>query len=347
MSATQKISTEVMEAPPEMALLQLVTGYWVSQAIYVAARLGIADLLKDGAKSSEELAAATGTHAPTLYRLMRALVSVGLFTETDGGRFELTPVGAALQSSAGSARSMTIHLLEKPSWQAWGELMHSVRTGETGFLHAHGMEVFPYYSQHPESAAPFNEAMTELSKIVCDAVARAYDFSPYAKVVDVGGGHGSLLAAILKASPQTEGVLFDIPQVVEGARRGPLAAEELAGRAEIVEGDFFTSVPEGGDAYVMKHIIHDWDDERAIVILKNINRVIKPGGKLLLIEQVITPDGGTFSTGSDLHMLIMTGGRERTEEEYRTLFAAAGFELTRVVPTESLVSLVEGVKPLA
>jgi hypothetical protein len=333
-----------LETPPEVALLQLGTGYWVSQSLYVAARLGVADLLKDGPAGVEDLARATGTQPAPLFRLMRVLASVGVFAEEGERRYKLTPLSEQLLSGPKSMRPMLIHLGEAPSWRAWGELLHSVETGKTAFPHANGAEVFPFYAAHPESAEPFNEAMTAYSNVVTAAVVGAYDFSPFHKIVDVGGGHGHLLASILKAAPEASGVIFDLPAVVEGAR-ARVEAEGLAGRCEVSGGDFFESVPEGGDAYVLKTIIHDWDEERALSILRNVHRAMKDEGKLLLVETVIEDgDGPPFSKLSDLHMMVMTGGQERTEAEYATLYERAGFRLTRVVRTESLMGVVEGVK---
>lgn len=327
-----------------MALLQMVTGAWVTQSIYVAARLGIADLLQDGPQTSDELAQQTGAHGPSLYRVLRALAGLGIFAEDENKRFSLTPLSEPLRSGPNSLRAMAIHLAEGPSWAAWGRLLDSVMTGETSFKLAHGSEVFPFYAAHPESLEPFNEAMTNFSEAVIAAIVPAYDFSSIKKLVDVGGGHGSLLAAILKANPDLRGVLFDLPPAVEGAR-ARLQAAGVADRAELVGGDFFESVPMGGDAYLMKLIIHDWDDERAVKILKNIHAAMADGGKLLLIESVV-PAGNepSFSKGMDLQMLVMTGGRERTASEYRDLFAAGGFTLTRVIQTQSPLSIIEGTK---
>ncbi|HYN85642.1 MAG TPA: methyltransferase [Pyrinomonadaceae bacterium] len=322
---------------------QMATGHWVAKAIYVAARLGVADLLTDGPKTADELAAATAAHAPTLRRLMRALAGVGVFTEDEGGRYGASPLTQFMRRGAGSMRGMVLHLGETASWLAWDELLGSVRTGEQGFKRAHGVEVFPYYAAHPESNEPFNEAMVELSGVVAAAVVEAYDFSRFGKIVDVGGGHGGLLTAILRANPDARGVVFDQPEIVAGARE-LIGREGLTERCETEGGDFFEGVTGGGDAYVMKWIIHDWDDERALTILRNVRRAIPPQGRLLLCEQVV-PEGGGPSPAKmmDLQMLVMTGGRERTETEYRELLKKAGFELTRVVETKSLVSIVEAV----
>jgi hypothetical protein len=335
---------EVSGLPPQAVFTQLVTGYWVSQGLYVAARLGIVEHLKSGPKSSEELAAECEAHAPSLYRLLRMLANCGVFTQDAQGKFSVTPVGQLLQEGPGSFRAMTIHLGEKPTWQAWGNLLDSVRTGETAFPLTHGKEVFPYYAEHPESNEPFNQAMTEYSAAVVAAVMRAYDFSRYSRFVDIGGGHGFLLSAILKANPKATGVLFDIPPTAEEAKAG-IEAQGLATRCDVVSGNFFESVPEGGDAYVMKNIIHDWDDERSITILKHINKAIVRDGRVFLIEAVV-PEGNTpdFSTLGDIHMMVMTGGCERTAAEYSALFQKSGFGLVRVVRTESAFSVVEAVK---
>jgi hypothetical protein len=342
--STQAVLQEIEATSPQVAYMQLATGYWVSQALYVAAKLRIAELLKDSPRTTDELAAECGAHAPSLYRVLRMLASCGVFAEDSEGRFAMTPLAEMLQSGPGSMRAMTLHLGEGPSWAAWGALLDSVQTGETAFVHANGKEVFPYYAEHPESNEPFNQAMTDYSGAVISAIMPEYDFSGFAKIVDVGGGHGSLLSAILKANPQARGVLFDLPPAIEGARTA-LEAAGLQDRCELVGGDFFESVPQGGDAYVLKHIIHDWDEERALAILRNVRAAMADGGRLLLVETVI-PEGNnpSFSKFSDVHMMVMTGGQERTEAEYAALFRKAGFALTRIVRTESLVSVVEAVK---
>ncbi|HEX5707167.1 MAG TPA: methyltransferase [Pyrinomonadaceae bacterium] len=336
-------ASEIEGTAAAEAFFQLATGHWVAKAIYVATRLGVADLLTGGPKTVEELATATAAHAPTLRRLMRALAGIGVFNEKTDGRYGATPFTQFLRKGPGSMRGMILHLGETASWQAWDELLGSVRTGEQGFKRAHGVEVFPYYAAHPESAEPFNEAMVELSGVVAAAVTEGYDFSSFRKIVDVGGGHGGLLTAILRRNPDAHGVVFDQPEVTAGAR-ARIEAEGLSERCEAVGGDFFESVPGGGDAYVLKWIIHDWDEERALTILRNVRRAIGPTGRLLLCEQVI-PEGGGPSAAKlmDLQMLVMTGGRERTATEYRELLAKAGFELKRVLETRSLVSIVEAV----
>jgi hypothetical protein len=331
--------------PPQLAVLQMASGYWVSRSIYVAAKLGIADLLKDSPKSCDELATATGTHAPSLYRLLRALASLGVFAETQPNLFTLTPLAACLQSDVpGSFRAFVIMLGEE-QYQAWGEFMHSVQTGGSSFEHIYGMNLYEYLAQNPESAKIFDESMTTFSAIESAAIAASYDFSSIQTLVDVAGGQGLLIASILKSNPTLKGVLFDQPHVIERAKRF-LEAEGLLERCQLAAGSFFEFVPEGGDAYILKNIILDWDDERAIGILKRCHKVMPDNGKLLVAQQVIPPGSPPFiGKFLDLHMLaVLPGGRERTEAEYRALFEKAGFKLTRIVPTQHEMSIIEGIR---
>ncbi|MBA2702839.1 MAG: methyltransferase [Blastocatellia bacterium] len=331
------------DVPPPVAMLQMISGFWISRAVYVAAKLGVADHLSDGYRTIDELAAATGTHAPSLYRVLRALASVGVFTEDGKRGFALTPLAETLRTDvSGSLRAFATVELGEEHYPAWGELLHSVRTGEIAFDRAFGMPVWEFFEQNPENAKTFNDAMTGMTLAVNDAVLSSYDFSSIGKMIDVGGGHGSLIASILKAHPEMRGILFDAPPVIEGARRR-LQDEGIAERCEAIAGDFFESVPGGGDAYILKWIIHDWDEERSITILKNCHRAMAENGRLLLVEAVV-PHGSEphFSKFIDLNMLVMTGGRERTEDEYRKLFEASGFRLTRIIPTESPMSIIEG-----
>ena len=327
---------------PQDVMLQMIFGFWVSRIIYATAKLGIADILSDGAKSFDEIAASVGAHAPSMYRLLRALASVGLLNEDDEKRFALTPLGETLKS--GAMRSFAIAELGEDHFVAWGNLLHSLKTGEKAFDNVFGMPVWQYYAEHPENGAIFNEAMTDLTLAVEAAVMEAYDFSPFEKIVDVGGGHGGFLASILKANTRAQGVLFDAPQVADGARQR-FDAEGLTPRCSVVGGDFFKAVPEGGDLYTMKMILHDWDDEQCVTILRNCHRAIAANGRLLIVEMVVTPpDEPSPSKLIDINMLVMTGGRERTREEFASLFEAAGFKLYRVIQTKSPVSIVEGVR---
>jgi hypothetical protein len=321
----------------------MIFGKWVSQALSVVARFRVADHLAGGPKTAAELARLTDTKPGPLYRVLRALGGVGVLAEDADGRFALTPVGEYLRSDVpGSLRPIAIYCCDPWSWQAWGGLAESVRTGETAFNRVLGCGPWEYLKDHPDEAATFNEGMIGFSQQMAGPVTKAYDFSQFHTVVDVGGGHGALLTAILKANPNVRGVVYDLPQVVEGA--GPaLRAAGLADRCRAMGGDFFQEVPSGGDAYLMKHIIHDWNDAKATEILRNCRKAMKSTAKLLLAEIVIPP-AGVPSPGKllDLEMLVICDGKERTEAEYRALLAGAGFRLTRVIPTEAPVSIIEG-----
>jgi hypothetical protein len=328
---------------PVTALQQLVGGYQVSQALHVAATLGIADRLGDGPQSCEDLAAADA-HAPTLYRLLRALAAVGVFREEPDRRFALTPLGEGLRTDAPKpVGPMAVHIGQPSYWQAWGHLLHSVRTGENAFRALHGMDVWAYRARHPEAGARFDAAMTAGSRRVAGAVVGAYDFGSRRCVVDIAGGQGALLAAILTRHPHLRGVLFDQPHVVAGA--GPvLQAAGVAGRCEAVGGDFFTAELPPGDLYVLSRIIHDWEDEPATALLRNCRRGLAADGRLLLVERVLAPPNeGAAGKFSDLNMLVSPGGRERSRDEFAALLAAAGFRLEAVHPTAADVEVVEAV----
>jgi hypothetical protein len=324
-------------------MLEMIKGFWVSRALYAAAKLGIPDLLRDEPKNSDDLAQATGTHAPSLYRLLRALDSVGVFAEDDKGRFALTPLGATLLTDVpGSLRYFAIEELGENHYPAWERVLHSVETGAIAFDHVYGVSKWQYMAEHPDEARIFDAAMSSFSSVVAAAVVAAYDFSFCGTVVDMGGGDGTFLSAILKANPSLRGVVADLPHVVEGARRR-LEAEGLADRCEVAGGSFFESAP-AGDTYTLKFIIHDWDDEQSAAILRNCRNAMPANGRVLLVEMVIRPGAATsFGKYVDLNMLVMTGGRERTEAEYRALLDSAGLRLTRIIPTYTEMSILEAV----
>jgi hypothetical protein len=331
------------ELPPSVALMQMIAGFWVSSAIYVAAKLGFADHMGDNSINADELALRVGAHPGALYRLLRALSSVGVFTEVEPRCFALTPIGNCLKSGIpGSLRAFSI-VGREVGWEPWGQLLHSVRTGETAFAHLHGMGYFDYLKQDLELAQLFDEAMTGFVTMSGLAVAAAYDFSPFSTIIDIGGGRATLMATILEQNPQTKGVVFDRPEVAEGAKKS-LASAGVSDRCEYIGGDFFVAVPSGGDAYILASVIHDWDDERSLAILKNCRRAMGGAAKLLLVEMVIPP-GNTSFFGKllDLNMLVNFSGRERTESEYRNLLSASGFQLTRIVPTRTPSSLIEAI----
>lgn len=331
------------EMPAPAQMLQIISNFWMSRALYITTKLGIPDLLKSGPQTAAKLAESTQTHAPSLYRLLRALASAGIFRSEPGNTFALTPLSELLVTDApGSMRWFVISELGQEHYPAWGNLMHSVKTGEIAFDNHFRMDIWKYFSKNPEDAAVFNDSMSGMTAVVNAQITSLYDFSRFNKIIDVGGGHGGLITSILKANPHAKGVLFDAEVVISGA--GPkIEAASLAGRCETIAGDFFESVPEGGDLYIMKWIIHDWDDERAIRILKNCRNNVPQNGRVIVVDAVV-PEGDQpdFSKFFDLNMLVMTGGKERTEREFADLFAAAGLKLVRVIPTDLPTSIVEG-----
>jgi hypothetical protein len=314
-----------------VTLRRMLAGFQVSQAIHVAATLGIADLLAAGPRASDELAGATGTHGDTLYRLLRALASVGVLRELDGRRFALAPLGDVLRTEVpGSMADLAVYVGRPYRLQAWGGLLHSVHTGENSFRHVHGKDAWSWRAQRPAEQEIFNRAMSALSRNASVDVLAAFDFSRCRQVVDVGGGHGALLAALLAAHPRLQGVLFDQPDVVSCAA-ALLQGAGVADRCTVVGGNFFDSIPEGGDVYVLRAILHDWDDADCARILACIAKAMAPGGRVLVIEQLIAaPNDGPDAKFSDLAMLVGPGGQERTREEFASLFADSGLKLQRV-----------------
>jgi SAM-dependent methyltransferase len=331
-----------IELPPWARLMQMLTGSWVSQAVGAAARLGIADQLAAGPRSADEIAGAVGAHAPSLYRLMRALAGIGVLTQPEPGKFGLSPVGECLRAGVpGTLHDMAITQTDHLHWASWERLTDAVRSGRSQARAALGMETWEYFGRHPEHAARFSAAMGNVSNLVLPAIVVGYDFSRATRIVDVAGAHGVLLAEILQRNPAARGVLFDLPHVVEGAP-AVLARYQVADRVEVVAGDFFKEVPGGADLYLLKHIVHDWNDERAVAILKSCRAAMKAGSKLLVIELMLPPDGEPSpSPLSDLNMLVMVDGKERTEAEFATLLSAARLAIDRVVPTMSMFRIIE------
>jgi hypothetical protein len=331
--------------PPELSLTDqlraMASGAWVTQMIHVAAELGVADQLTDGERDCAELAAACGADADSLFRLLRGLASLGLFQESAPRRFGLTPLAELLRDDHPQSLRQFARMLGDEHYLSWNDLLHSVRTGENAFRHGHGLSVFEWYQQNPRRAEIFDGAMTDFSRDETEAMLAAFDFSGITHLVDVGGGRGELLKRVLQANGQLRGTLFDQPQVVAGAAIQP----QLAERMHVQGGDFFTEAPSGADAYLLKHILHDWDDEACRTILGHIRTAMAPDARVLIVEQVI-PAGNAPFPGKllDLNMLVMSeGGRERTAEEYTQLLASAGLRLIRIVPTASPVSVVEAV----
>jgi hypothetical protein len=328
---------------PSVELMQMINWYQVSQALHVAATLGVADQLKDGPKSCEVVAGACGAHPPSLYRLLRALAAVGVFHETGNKQFSLTPLGVCLTRDAPNSRCNYARWIgTSGQWRSWGNLLYSIKSGESATEFTHAQDAWTYRMQHPEEQAVFNGAMTDNSRFEARAVLEAYDFSRFAFVVDVGGGQGLLLKEILLACPAARGILFDQPHVIASAHKVPISAE-LEQRCQFVAGSFLESVPKNGDAYLMKAILHDWDDDRSIEILRNCRRVMSPKARLFVIERVIGPPNespeGKFS---DLNMMVQYAALERTRQEFHNLLKNGGFELTDVVPTQSPMSIIVG-----
>lgn len=333
----------VKQEPPAAAqILQFITNFWSSRAVYAITKLGIPDLLKSGPKTADELASATNMHAPSLFRVLRAMASIGVLTSTGDGRFGLTPVSELLVTDApGSLRWFTVSELGQEHYPAWGNLMHSVKTGNIAFDNFFGVDIWKYFQENPEDGAVFQNSMSGVTAATNEQIRSHYDFSPFGTIVDIGGGHGGLITSILLTNPKAKGILFDAQQVIEAARP-KIEATGLAQRCETVAGDFFKAVPAGGDLYMMKWIIHDWNDDQAITILRNCRNQMQRNGKLIILDSVVPENNEPdFSKFFDLNMMVMTGGKERTKQEFEQILNAAGFKLVRVIPTEVPTSIVE------
>lgn len=331
--------------PPPAQMMQMITGFWTSCCLYTAAKLNIADLLKDKPQTADQLAEASHSHAASLYRVLRALSSVGVFRENEQHQFETTPLGNTLQSDVpGSMKAMAIAQLGD-HFNAWGNLVYSAKTGNIAFDNVEGMSVWKYYETNPDEGVNFMKAMSGLTGAVIAHVLPEYDFSDFKTIVDVGGGNGALLMAVLDKATQAKGIVFDEEYVVEQTKK-ILQQKGYDNRCEAVGGSFFDFIPAGADAYLMKMVLHDWNDQQCLQILRNCNKAMKPGSKLLVLDAVI-PEGNEPHPGKfmDINMLAMTGGKERTEKEFAALFAEAGLKLSRVIPTHSpMFSIVEAMK---
>lgn len=344
MTETNAAKTDTL--PPHTQLVQMGTAHWMSHVVYVAAKLGLADHLLHGPKSAEDLAIRTNTDSSSLYRFMRTLGHLGLVTEDAVRRFALTPLGDALKTGApGAARAAILTLASPMMSRGWEHLLYSVQTGKSGLEQSVGMPFFDWLAAHPEEASLFSETMVSFHGAEPPAVAEAYDFSVAKTIVDVGGATGNLLTTILAKYPGSRGILFDLPHVVRDAP-ALIQARGVADRVSIEAGSFFERVPEGGDAYLLSHIIHDWTEDQCLTILGHCRHAMKRGSRLLIIEMVLPP-GDTPHPGKmlDMMMLVGPGGQERTEQEYGTLLGKAGLSLTRVMPTGSPVSIVEAGLP--
>jgi hypothetical protein len=341
--------TSPQQLPPQAQLYHLAIGHYFSHALSLAARLGIADQLGDGPCDARQLATALGLNPDALRRVMRLLVSVGVFEERADGAFALTSLGECLRTDVpGGSRNMVMLFSGERIQESWRDLEYCVRTGDPAYRKRGVTDSFAEMAKDPQTAAVFDAAMADFTKVIAIVVAGAYDFSGLKTIVDVGGGNGALLLGILSAHPHLRGTVFDQPHVIARAKQ-QIAERGLGDRCQAVGGSFFESVPEGADAYVLKHVIHDWNDEDAIRILANCRRAMAKGAKLLIVEGVYPPHvdqslGSRGAAANDVNMLVNTGGRQRSEAEFRALYEAAGFELTRLVPTPMAVNVIEGIR---
>ncbi len=328
--------------PPPAVLMNYIVGKWISKPIYVAAELGIADMLADGPMSIEELAKDSQSHAPSLYRMMRALSSVGIFLETEGGKFELTPMAEYLKSDA--MRSIALMFNSEWNDKAWIYFLDSVKTGGTAFEKANGMPVSDWLQENPQAEEVFSEANAFKAGNSHRAIVDVYDFTNIGTLTDIGGGTGTLVAEVLNANPTMKGILAETPSVIQKARR-LIQERRLEDRCQLVDCDFFKEIPAGSDAYLMSHILHDWPDEKCRQILSNCRRAMNNGSKLLIVEMIV-PSGNEphISKLLDLEMMVITGGLERTENEYKELLETSGFKLSRIIPTKEGISIIEGIR---
>jgi hypothetical protein len=326
-------------------MVERIAAYWQSQLVFVAAKLGVADVLIEGPLTVEEIATRVGADPPSLKRVLRALASLGIFTSDPHGRFHLNRLAQTLRSDhPESLRAFALMIVDDYNWSTWGALEHSVRTGKSAFEHCHGAPVFPWLREHPEKEKMFSASLASLSVMENAAIARAYAFGKLDRIVDVGGAQGHLLTTILRSYVRLRGVLFDQPQVVkEALQAGLVTSPDVSARCQVSSGDFFDSVPPGADVYIMKYIIHDWDDERCVRLLSNCRAAMSAGGRVLVVDHVVAP-GNRFDWGKlmDINMMVMMGSRERTKEEFRQLFLRAGLRLKRVIRTGSPLSILEG-----
>jgi hypothetical protein len=327
--------------PPEAIVAQMLDGFKVTAAIYTASKLSIFDALRDRPLTAQDLAAQAGAHAPSLQRLLRYLTSIGLLIEDDQQRFTATPLGDVLRSDhPKTVRPWALMSGSPTFWRSWGDMHATVVTGKPAFNRLYGEGHFDYLSQHPADAAIFNAGMTNGTTRALPAILDAYDYTRFKKIVDVAGGHGALLRGILERAPNSAGVLYEMPAVAAEARE--LRGSPVETRCEFIGGNMFESIPAGGDLYFMKWIMHDWNDEAALQILKNVRQAMLSHGRLIVVDRIVKPSNQPDPAKlADLMMLVMLTGRERTEPEFRDLYRAGGFNLTRVIPAGDF-ALIEG-----
>jgi predicted transcriptional regulator len=332
--------------PPQARMLELMTGHWVAQMIFAVTKLGVPDALGAKALAPEAIAQRVGANAAYLRRVLRALASVGVFAEDARGRFKLTPLGQTLRNKPGSVRDFALMIVAPYNYRSWERLTEAVREGQTAFDLEFGKPIFDYLRDHPDDDRQFSASMASISGAENDAIARAYPFGKLGTLVDVGGAHGHLLATILRKHKRLRGVLFDQPQVVSSAASsGFVTAPGVRERCSMEGGSFFERVPAGADAYLMKYIIHDWDDAKCERILANCRDAMAPGGRVLVVDRVIRPGNGPdWSKWLDINMLVGPGGQERTLPEFSALFARAGLKLAKAHKTQSPLTVLEAVR---
>ncbi len=339
------MNSEKQMPPPPAQMMQKITGFWIACSVYTACKLNIGDLLAKNPQTAEQLAEQTNTHAPSLYRLLRALASDGIFSEDENGVFSNTPLGDILQDDVpGSMKAMIVAELGD-HFKAWGNLEYSIKTGGIAFDHVEGKTVWEYYEQNEEDGLNFMKAMSGLTGAVIKHVLPVYNFSQFKSMVDIGGGNGALMMALLDASPDATGIVFDEEYVVNETQK-IISDKGYGHRCTAQSGNFFESVPENADVYTMKFILHDWNDDKSGQILANISRAMNAESKLLIFDAVISganlPHPGKFL---DLNMLAMTGGKERTEAEFAVLLEQSGLKITQVIPTHTpMFSIIEAIK---
>lgn len=330
------------KSSPVQTMLGFITASWITRVVTETAELGLADFVKTGPKTGGQLARETKCHAPSLLRLLRVVTALGIFREDEKGQFHATALSAILETdSPVSLRHFARMIGAGEHYEAWGNLIHAVMTGETAFDNRFQTDVWGYYRNNPKRERIFQSGLMNITEVFDPPILSAYDFSGLGTIVDVAGGHGALLSAILRSNPHAKGILFDAPHVVESVGPRLQAEPTIAPRLRLVGGDFFKSLPRGGDAYILKWILHDWDDEKSAAILRSCRNAMGHGSHLLVIENLNDPGSHPMSKFMDLNMLVMTGGKERSTEDFKRLFRESGFKLNRVIPTDTPFSIVE------
>jgi O-methyltransferase/methyltransferase family protein len=330
--------------PPQAQLMQMAMGFTSTFLLRVAAQMRLADHLADGPKTADQLAALTNTHSPALYRVLRTLASLGIFSEDEAHQFFLTPLAEPLRSNVpGSVRTSILSITGDIFVIPWSKLLYSVQTGQPSFDNHYGVPFFDHLKTAPQEATMFSDLLIGINSGDAPAVAAAYDFSAFTNIADIGGSTGHMLTTVLASHAGPRGTLFDLPHIESGAIE-LIRARDLADRVTFVPGSFFETIPSGGDLYMLSHVIHDWSEDQCLTILANCHRAMSPASRLLVIETVLS-EGNAFHPGKmlDITMLTLAGGQERSEPEYRALLAKANFKLIRVIPTNSPVSIVEAI----